>query len=116
MRAGRADERELVAQARREVAREAAHAVAALLDLAAVGVEDSIARVGAVGRVLAVDEQQLIEADAAAAIGPAPHELGGRRSARARPRQHHEVVAEAVHLGESELHRCAGGGGARRRK
>jgi len=38
-----------------------------LLDLAAVGVEDSVARV-ACGRVLAVDEQELIEADAAAPI------------------------------------------------
>ena len=87
MCAGRADERELGAEARREKAREAAHAVAALLDLAAVGVEDPIARV-AVLRPLGGEQQQLIEADAEAPIAPAAYELGvgRRRGPRAIPR------------------------------
>ena len=55
-RAGGADELQLVAEPRRQVTREATDAVAALLHLAAIGVEDPIARVAA-ARVLAVDEQ-----------------------------------------------------------
>src|SRR5262245_38231924 len=78
--AGRAHERELVPQTWREEPGEAAHAVAALLDLAAVRVEIAVARVGAV-RALARDEQQLIEPDASAPVRPMPDQLGiGRRS------------------------------------
>src|SRR5690606_32991913 len=98
-----AHERELAAEARREKPRETPRAVAALLDLAAVGVVDAIARVAVAG-LFGLDQEQLIEADAEAPIRPAPHELGlGQRPAGG-PLDDHEVVAEAVHFGELELH------------
>src|SRR6185503_20735906 len=99
----RARERELAAEAGRQESGEAAHTIAALLDLAAVGVEIAVARVGAV-RALAHHEQQLVEPDAATPVGPTPDQVavGGRPTRR--PFDDHEVVAEAIHLGEGELH------------
>ena len=105
-----AHELELVAQARRQIARQAAHAVAALLDLAAVGVEDCGSSHRRPSAMLAVDEQQLIEADAAAPIAPSgvrPRARGG--TCLLGHGNDHEVVAEAVHFGESELHRSCEG-------
>jgi hypothetical protein len=73
-------------------------------DFTAVGVEIAVARVAVLRRAFR-DQQQLIEADAAASIGPAANQLGtGRRPVRG-PFDDHEVVAEAVHLCERELHR-----------
>jgi hypothetical protein len=51
---------------------EAARAVAALLDLAAVGVDDAVAEVvGGVARLF--HHQQLVAADAEMPVGEAPH-------------------------------------------
>ena len=60
---------------------EAARAVAALLDLAAVGVEDPVAEVRVALRAL--DQQHLVAADAEAAIREPPH-LRRRSSMRCR--------------------------------
>ena len=50
---------------------EAARAVAALLDLAAVGVEDPVAEIG-VGARRALDDEDLVAAHAEAAVGEPP--------------------------------------------
>jgi hypothetical protein len=84
-------------------AHEAARAVAALLDLAAVGVEDPVdeVHVGAVGRL---DQQHLVGAHAEVAIRErAPLRLG-QRHALAHAVEHDEVVARALHLGEPQPH------------
>src|SRR5262245_3331662 len=82
---------------------EASGAVAALLDLAAVGVEDPVTEVHS-GRARPLDDQDLVAADAEVAVGEAPQrrlvELDPLRDAV----EHHEVVADAVHLREPELH------------
>ena len=82
-------------------AHEAARAVAALLDLAAVGVEDAVAEVDVVagGRL---DQQDLVAADAEVAVGDAAALLGGERDGLADAVEHDEVVAEAVHFGEAQ--------------
>jgi hypothetical protein len=59
-------------------AHEAARAVAALLDLAAVGVEDAVAEIGVVAAGL-LDQQDLVAADAEMAVGDAAALLGGER-------------------------------------
>ena len=79
-RARRAHERKLVAEARRKQGRETTNAVAALLDLAAVGVENRVARV-AVARRLGGEQHELIEAHAAPAVRPSD----GRGPRRAAP-------------------------------
>ena len=82
---------------------DAARPVAALLDLAAVGIEDAVVDRGArPGRRL--QHQRLVEADAGVAVGqPSP---GGGVGQGRRVRRIHddEVVAESVHLGEVEAH------------
>jgi hypothetical protein len=82
-------------------AREAARAVAALLDLAAVGVVDAIAEV--VARIpRGLDDEDLVAAHAEMAIGDAPHRLLIELHALAHAVQDHEIVALALHLGEPE--------------
>ena len=58
--------------------REAAHAIAALLDLAAVGVEDAVVGLGA-GAARRLDHQRLVEADAGVARGQRAPLVGGRQ-------------------------------------
>ena len=62
---------------------EAARAVAALLDLAAVGVEDAVAEIG-VGPCRRLDHQDLIAADAEMAVGEMPQLRRRQRERRAR--------------------------------
>ena len=83
--------------------RQAAHAVAALLDLAAVGVEDAVVSLRA-GAARRLDHQGLVEADAGVTRGQRAPLRGGRQPAVARRIENDEIVAEAVHLGELELH------------
>jgi hypothetical protein len=84
---------------------EAARAVAALLDLAAVGVEDAVAEID-VGRP-ALHHEDLVAADAEVAVGE-PLELRAReREGLAGAVDDDEVVAGALHLGELELHPIA---------
>ena len=58
-------------------AHEAARAVAALLDLAAVGVEDAVAEIGAGARG-GLDQQDLVAADAEMAVGDPAHLLAAK--------------------------------------
>ena len=62
----------------RDQAGDAAGAVAALLDLGAVGIEDAVEDVGA-GRARRHQHQRLVEADAGAAVGEAAQRCGGRQ-------------------------------------
>ncbi len=83
---------------------EAARAVAAVFDLAAVAIEDPVLEIHAVdGRFF--DEQQLVGADAEVTIGERTHlRFGERRQCARIAVEHDEVVARAVHLGEREFH------------
>ena len=80
---------------------EAARAVAALLDLAAVGVEDPVAEVDVVAR-RRLDDQHLVAADAEAPVGEPPQLRRRQRHALPHAVDHDEIVAEALHLGEPE--------------
>src|SRR5690606_5986016 len=86
-------------------ARNAARTVAALLDLAAVRVEDPVSGV-ARAVVGERDEQKLVEADAEAAVRETPHDVRFRSGSLPRPIDDHEVVAETVHFREADLHAC----------
>ena len=88
-------------------AHEAARAVAALLDLAAVGVEDAVAEVD-VGAAGFLDQQDLVAADAEMAVGDAAALFGRERDGLADAVEHDEVVAEAVHFGEFQFHALLG--------
>ena len=82
---------------------EAASAVAALLDLAAVSVEDPVAEID-VGARWPLDQQDLVAADAEMTIGKA-HDLGAVEvDALANAVEHHKIVAQSLHLGELETH------------
>src|SRR6185503_8544183 len=81
---------------------EAARAVAALLDLPAVGIEDAVAKVRAAG-VGRFDHQDLVAADAEVAVGDLP-QLGSVEPERlAGAIENHEIVPRALHLGEWDL-------------
>ena len=86
-------------------AHEAARAVAALLHLAAVGVENAVAKIGA-GQARRFNQQDLIATDAKMPVGQAPQLCRGERQAPAHAVQHDEIVARPLHLGERELHSC----------
>ncbi len=84
-------------------AREAARAVAALLDLAAVGVEDAVAEI--VTRVARpLHQQHLVAADAEVAVGEGACLRGREVDRLAHAVQHDEVVALALHLREADPH------------
>ena len=84
---------------------DAARRVAAAFDLAAVAVPDAHPEVGAVARL---EHDQLVAADAGAAVGDGAGERG-RDLERLRARvDDHEVVAEPVHLVEAALHLASG--------
>src|SRR6185369_1950936 len=85
---------------------EAARAVAALLHLAAVGVEDAVAEIEA-GLARLFDDQDLIGAHAEMTIRKLADVLRGKRKNFLRKIQDHEVVPGALHLRERELHRVA---------
>ena len=88
------------------VAYEAARAVAALLDLAAVRIDDAVTKIGGRGR-RRFDDQDLVGADAEMPVGQRPP-LGRRQIERLMDAiDHDEIIAEAMHLGELELHGTA---------
>src|SRR5688572_6040646 len=105
----RAVEQQLVAAVRgfraapMEERGEAARAVAALLDLAAVGVEDAVVDLRALA-ARRLEDERLIETNPGMTRGQRTPLLGGRQAAVARRIEHDEIVAEAVHLRELELH------------
>src|SRR5690606_38212541 len=87
---------------------ETACAVAALAYFRAVGIEDAVAEIDA-ALARRLHHQQLVETDAEMAIGQAAALHGGQRQAVRRQRlayavEDDEVVAEAVHLGETQFH------------
>ena len=92
-------------------AHEAARAVAALLDFAAVGVEDAVAEID-VGAGRRFDHQHLVAADAEIAVGEATHLLRRQDDRLANGVDNDEVVTEAVHLGETQTHGNGGSAGS----
>ena len=81
---------------------EAARTVAALLDLAAVGVEDPVAEVD-VARGGALDDEHLVAADAEAPVGERANLRRRRASTRWRtPSTTTKSLPRPVHLGELE--------------
>ena len=82
---------------------EAARAVAALLDLAAIGIEDAVAKIDArlAGRV---DQQNLVAADAEMTVGQIAQLLRGQRNLLADAVEDNEIVAQTVHFREFEFH------------
>ena len=84
-------------------AHEAPRAVAALLDLAAVGIEDAVAEIG-VGAGGRLHQQDLVAADAEVAVGDEAQLVRRQRDGLAYAVDDHEVVAGAVHLGEAQPH------------
>ncbi len=85
---------------------EAPGAIAALLHLSAIAVKNAIAKVDVRLRRL-LDQQDLISADAEAAIGKQPQLFRRQLDALRNSIQHHEVVACAVHLRKPKLHPLA---------
>ena len=79
----------------------APRAVAALLDLAAVGVENAIAEVG-IRRCRRLDDEHLIATDAEAAIGERADLRRRQRERLSRRVYDDEVVAEPLHFGEAQ--------------
>jgi hypothetical protein len=82
---------------------EAASAVAALLDLATVGVEDPVAEID-VGARWPLDQQHLVAANAEMTIGKANDLSSVEFDALADAVEHHKIVAQSLHLGEFETH------------
>ena len=87
-----------VAALEREAA-DAARAVAALLDLAAVAVEDPVAQRLA-RSVGGIEEQELVGADSEAPVGETADEIGRERDGLGDGVKDDEVVPRALHLGE----------------
>jgi hypothetical protein len=86
-----------------DVADETSRAVPALLDFAAIGVEDAVIKIGLrVARAL--DLEDLVAADAEMAIRDEPKLLSRERERLFSRVEHDEIVAEAVHLGETYAH------------
>jgi hypothetical protein len=82
---------------------EAAGAVAALFHLGAVGVEDAVVKVGA-GQAWGLHQQDLVAADAETAIRQEAALVRVQVYPLAHAVKDHKVVAQALHLGESEFH------------
>ena len=82
---------------------ETAGTVAALLHLAAIGIEDAVVEVelGIIGRL---HQQQLIEADAKVAIRQLLDDVVAEKHLLGDAVHHHEVVAQAMHLGKFNQH------------
>ena len=84
-------------------AHKAARAIAALLDLAAIGVVDDVFKVDAVGG-RRPHRQDLVGADAKVAVGQKTV-VGGAQTQRPLGFvEHHKIVARALHLGKSDSH------------
>ncbi|MCY1542489.1 hypothetical protein D9M68_782370 [compost metagenome] len=82
---------------------EAARAVAAVLDLAAVGIEDAVAEVDIAARRF-LDHQHLVGAHAEMPAGERAPLCGCQVDLLVDAVEHDKVVAGAMHLGELEFH------------
>src|ERR1700730_12540752 len=85
----------------------AARAVAALLDLVAVAVEDPVEH-GAVGAPGTLQHQRLVKADTGAAIRETAQQRGPEQGLVGGRIEYTAIVADPVHLRESDAHRGAG--------
>src|ERR1700716_1354556 len=81
----------------------AARAVAALLNLVAVAVEDPVEH-GAVGAPGPLQHQRLVEADTGAAIRETAQQLGPEKGLVGGRIEYNEIVADPVHLREIDAH------------
>jgi len=90
------------AAARMQERGDAANAVAALLHFAAVGVEDAVIEIG-VGAARRLDLQDLVAAHAEVPVGDRAQLLRLERDRLLGRVEHHEIVAEAVHLRELQF-------------
>ncbi len=86
---------------------EATRAVAALLDLAAVGVEDPIAEIDA-WLPSPLNEQNLVAANAEMAVSQQAQLLLPQFDRLAHAVEHDKVVAESVHLDKCQFHSFSG--------
>ena len=84
-----------------QLARDHAHAVAAHLGLAAVGVEDAQREACLAG--LLADQQDAVRADAEVAVAEQAHALRRELERELLRVEHDVVVAEALPLGELDL-------------
>ena len=76
-----------------------ARAVAALLHLAAVCIENTVAKLG-FGQRRRLHQQQLVETDAPVAVCPFGNRRGSRIKMLADAVDNHKIVAQTVHFGE----------------
>src|SRR5262245_47879938 len=83
---------------------DAPRTVAALFDLRAVRIEDPVVDITPAA-ARRQQHQRLVEADAGAPIAEEPHRSVVRHRGVRWCIEHHEVVAEAVHLGKRKAHR-----------
>ncbi len=81
----------------------AACAIAALGDFAAVGIKNAIFKID-IGVAGWFNQQDLIAANACVAIGEATGELVRHCHGLGHGINNHEVIAEAVHFGEANIH------------
>ena len=82
---------------------EAAGAVAALLDLATIGVEDAVAEIDA-GLPRRLDQQDLVATDPEMAVGKKTQLFRRQRQRLAHAVEDNEIVAQTMHLREFKLH------------
>ena len=112
-RSGRGADRDLAVARQPPVIHEtgkAARAIAALFDLAAIGIEDAVVEL-CIGVARSFDQQYLVAADTEPPVGEGAqlgfvehHLLTGRV-------EHDEIVAQAMHFGEIQDHTVPSSGG-----
>jgi hypothetical protein len=82
---------------------EAAGAIAALLDLATIGIEDAVAEIDT-GLARLLDQQDLVTADTEMAVGQVNQLFRAEGNLLAHAVEDNEIVAQTVHFGEFEFH------------
>jgi hypothetical protein len=83
--------------------RKATRSIAAVLDLAAIGVEDAVIKIHRAG-ARRFDEQYLITAHTEAPIGEHAHLSHTERNRSGRGIDDDKVVAQSVHFGKFKMH------------
>jgi hypothetical protein len=84
-------------------ARKTTRAIAALLHLGAICIKNAIAKID-IGGFWRLYHQQLVKPHAEMTVGELADLLWSQPQALADQINHHEIVAEAVHLGELQTH------------
>ena len=84
--------------------RETTRTVATLLDLAAIGIENAITKIN-VGLNGPFDQQQLVKTNAEMAISQTANHGGSQRNRLTNTVDNDKVVAQTMHLRETQLHR-----------